>query len=171
MARNMGESRLGVALTKCYFCGEGNEIIMNSILSEQHAANVDKLDRKVISMRPCSKCEGYMKLGILFITVDESKCEPEWNVPPSKRSVAHRRYGEDERWMPSPWRTGGFFVVKEEAVRRFITDDMLDYVLKNRWMFMDDKAARELGFFDQPEKTQLDQNNAEGEVPPGDGQG
>lgn len=126
------DPRFGVALTKCYFCGKDSDIIINSLLAERVAKKVKEMHGKVVSMDPCRECEGFMKQGIIFLTFDPAKSARDWN--------------KDE--MPNPWRTGGFFVVRQEAVERMLgPGSMLDFALKYRYMWIEHEAAERLGFF------------------------
>lgn len=124
-----------VALSKCFFCGEDNEVILSTRMKD-----ISELDRKVSSMRPCPKCESYMKAGIIFITIDDSKSEKGWTNKP----------------IPNPYRTGGFFVIREEALTKMINDPrLIAYAQKMRWMFIEDSAARQIGMFDVGEKNEI----------------
>jgi len=60
-----------VALTKCFFCGKGNEILINTRPTIKYS--VKNYDGKVISTRPCSECEEKMKKFVWFIEYDEDK--------------------------------------------------------------------------------------------------
>lgn len=158
-----------VALTNCFFCGEGSTILLAT--TYRHGEPVHDMKPyhgKVVNMVPCSKCEAWMKQGIIFITIDESKCEKDWNLDPHKGACPRcdGRKSEPASWgtcrqcggtgrsnyMPNPYRTGGFAVVKQDAVKRFLEGEILTWCLKHRWMFIDQKAADQLGIFNQPEK-------------------
>jgi len=73
----------------------------------------------VINKEPCSKCVEYMKQGIILISVKNND---------------------------STYRTGGWWVVKEEAVRRFGMDTkILESALKERYLFVADEVCSLLG--------------------------
>ena len=151
MAINITEPRLGVALTKCFFCNESNEIVLNSVLTERHAAAVDEMDGKVINMRPCNKCKALMKKGVILITIDEEKSDYGWNIPPKVEGM--ERNGQyvtvNEGWIPNPYRSGGWFVVTDEFIRRAINPaEMANRAIKHRWMFIAHKAAKMMGLFE-----------------------
>lgn len=124
-----------VALTNCYFCGEGSTILLATRYIRLQNGETEPLkdlkefNGKVVDMTPCSKCQQWMKEGIILITIDERKCEKDWN----------------KEAMPNPWRTGGFYVVKEEAIKRLLSGKMLEWCLKHRWMFIDNRAAIQAG--------------------------
>ena len=117
-----------VALTKCYFCGGDNEIILHKRLGD-----VSMYHQKVVNMNPCNKCVEYMKQGIILIEIDEKKSAQGWN----KES------------MPNPYRSGEFAVIKEEAFKRIVvgegSEKILKFALENRWMFMEGEAMRMVG--------------------------
>lgn len=129
-----------VALTRCYFCGDGNEIIMNTRFTPSAAAHVKTAHNKVLNMHPCPKCEGLMKQGIILITVDEAKSAKDW----AKEEI------------PNPYRTGGFFVLKEEAVERlFDNPTAVAFAKKHRWLFIAHEVAEHLGMFRVAEKAEV----------------
>lgn len=118
-----------VALAKCYFCGGPGEILLHKRLGD-----ASKYHDKVISMTPCSTCEGHMKAGIIMMTVDDSKSESGWHAAA----------------MPNPYRTGGFFVVREAFIQRtFQPESMVTSILKHRFTFIEHSAAEALGLFSQ----------------------
>ncbi len=72
----------------------------------------------VADMEPCQKCKDLMRQGIIFISVDPTKTVEEKN----------------------PYRSGGWCVLKEEFVKRFLSGEMLDQVLAARVCFISDEA-------------------------------
>ena len=106
-------------------------IVMNTRLIRPLARMVENMQGKVLDMTPCSECEGYMKAGIILMTFDPAKSEPDWNKAP----------------IPNPYRSGGFFVIKEEAFKRLLTGKAVEFALKNRWVFVEHEAAESLGLF------------------------
>lgn len=123
-----------VALTKCYFCNKDSDILLHRQLRD-----ISKAHGKVVNMDPCRTCEGYMKAGVILITIDDAKSEKGWN---------HRPSGQ-KKWIPNPYRTGGFFVVTDEAVRKTIHPEaMADWAIKKRFMFIEHEAAESLGLFE-----------------------
>ena len=93
----------------------------------------------------CDECRGYMKLGIIITAVG----------------------GDGASGKPQGRPIVGFFVVKEEAVRRMFAadgplrgnDEMLKGALEHRAMYMDEEAARMLGLFDHGEKDVTKERN------------
>lgn len=100
-----------VAMTSCFLCGEGKDILLHRRLRD-----ISEVHNKVVDTEPCSKCQEYMKQGVILIEVDESKTSDKKN----------------------PWRAGGWCVVKEEAVKRMgITPPELEAdILKRRVCFL-----------------------------------
>lgn len=94
-----------VALTKCYFCNKDHQVLLST---RPHTFNrkVAEAHGKVIDMSPCNECEAFMKRGIILITIDHAKSEQDWNK---------------ER-MSNPYRTGGWFVITEDAFKRIFMD-------------------------------------------------
>jgi hypothetical protein len=135
-----------VALAKCFFCGESGDLLIHKSMRDISAIN-----GKVIHMEPCSKCKEYMKQGIIFITIDSAKSDANWHVPPANHDLPRiNAFGREipgsaRGFIPNPYRTGGFFVVKEEAVRKFTNEPMLANVLKHRWTFIEHEVAVKIG--------------------------
>lgn len=71
----------------------------------------------VFDKTPCDECKGYMDQGIIIVTV---------------------RDGETSQ---NPYRTGGFYVLKQEACERMFRD--VD--LSGRFLFIEDSVARRIG--------------------------
>jgi hypothetical protein len=138
--------RVGVALTKCFYCGEGDRILINKLLTESMAKRVESAHGCVIDMEPCNKCKEFMDKGVILITIDDAKSGANWNTPPPDKPT---------NWMPNPYRTGGFFVVTDDAVKRIINNEStVEWALKHRWMFIDHEAAERIGLFAHAKGTQ-----------------
>jgi hypothetical protein len=114
---NNNEPKLEVALTKCFFCGGDNEIVMNKVLTKRHAEKVKEMHGKVINTHPCPKCQEYMKQGVILISV---------------------RDGETGQ---NPYRTGGFVVVKDRALQ----GEAWEQAKKSRMCFVPDTVWDKLG--------------------------
>jgi len=136
----MGSEIFSAALTKCFLCGEDNEIVINTRLTKEDAKEVKGLHGKVINKEPCPKCKKYMKQGIIIIAVDPEKTED----------------------LNNPYRTGGWWVVKDdfiEHVKKFTVKEAasaLEGALKRRVLFMDDGACRQFGLYDIKPTNKLD---------------
>ena len=110
---NKQNSNFEVALTKCYFCGEGADIIINRLLTKKAAQQVALLHNQVISRELCPKCKEYMKQGIIVITFDDSK------TPPNTSST------------DDLYRDGGFYVIKDEAIEHLISCPTFSQIAKD----------------------------------------
>lgn len=135
MSKVRDEDKLGVAVVKeaCRICGKSYDgpLILNTRLSVPMADKVKALHGKTVGFmkEPCDECKEFMKQGIIVVGIDESKTDDKSN----------------------PWRTGNFWVMKEEAIKRMLKDDVEDFradVLKKRVMFIDIKIAAQMGFPD-----------------------
>jgi hypothetical protein len=118
-----------VALTKCYFCGGDNELLLHKSFGNIR----DKAHGKVISKHPCPKCEGYLKEGHVILI---SAREPKPSNPPA---FAGGEIADDE-----PYRTGGFWVVKREAATRWFGEGSVPKGVA----FISNEMARKIGFPD-----------------------
>lgn len=131
----MNNKTLKVALVKeaCRICAKliDGPIILNTRLTEAEAKKVEDLHGKTIGFapEPCTECKEFMKQGIIIVTIDESKSDDKDN----------------------PYRTGGFFVVIDEAIKRLpMEPELLENILKKRVCFMEHAVALRLGLFDAP---------------------
>lgn len=113
------ENLLGVAMIRCYFCGEPKGIMMNTKLSPTYAKKVEEAHNKVIDMEPCDKCKEWMKKGIILIGVRDDDKE---------------------------YRTGHFAVVTENAIQKMLEGTkMLEPVLQHRFAFVDETTWHAFG--------------------------
>lgn len=131
-----------VSLTKCFYCGEDHEIVMTSKLTPKSKEAVEAMQGKVVDMSPCNECKERMEQGVILLTIDPYKSDKDWHKPPDDENL--RKY-----WMPNPYRTGGYFVVTDVAIQKWINDeDLKAEVLKRRWMFIEHEVANMLGLFE-----------------------
>jgi len=109
------------SVMKCFFCLEDKGVALLGRLKEDKEAPREG----VYDFEPCEKCAGYMKQGIILISVDEKKSASDFK---------------------NPYRTGGWVVVKEEAVRRFIkSEEILQDILSKRVAFLPDEVWDAIG--------------------------
>ncbi len=101
-------------IPRCSICGDPkNEIILAGQLSDDQEAT----QSAVCDVRPCDTCRGYMAEGVILISV---------------------RNGESG---DNPYRTGGWVVVTDDAIRRLIsTPELRDDILKKRVAFLPDEV-------------------------------
>lgn len=121
------KERQHVALTKCFYCGGSNELLLATRYYRdanghmQPAKDLAPLNGAVVSQRPYQECEGFMKQGLIVIST------------------------RDGETGDNPYRTGGFWVLKDEAIER-IFGKAAEPVLKRRCCFMENSMAKQLGF-------------------------
>lgn len=97
------------AIPLCYFCNKPkNEVILAGLMK----GDIEAPRNAVWDTVPCDECKGYMKMGIILISV------------------------KDGESGDNPYRTGGWCVVKEEAVRAIFGED--SKALKTRVAFIGD---------------------------------
>lgn len=126
------DSNFEVGMLHCYFCQEPDTIIMNSRLTQAAAKAVREAHGKILDMTPCAKCKELMGQGVILITIDPAKSEEDW---------------EKEK-IPNPYRTGGWFVVRDDYLKRVINPGVaLDFALRHRFMFVEHGVAEALGLF------------------------
>ena len=121
---NYGNNRnkLGLAITKCFYCGnDKNQIIMNTHLTEKAAEEVEKMHGKVVDMEPCDECKKYMGLGIICISCKND--DPEY-------------------------RTGGWAVISEDGFKKLgnaMDKELYEQILKQRFCMIQDEVWDRLG--------------------------
>ena len=140
-----------MALTKCYYCGESNQLLLAGVKNSKNLKLVRgkgeverNVHNRVFDMTPCSKCADWMKQGIVLIGISDEKSEPGWHQKPP---------GASDRWMPNPYRSGHFAVVKEEAFTKVFNpeSEAAKFGIKNRWMFIEVKAGAMIGLWEEKE--------------------
>lgn len=109
------EDKSHVGMSQCFICGEVKEILLDRRLK-------NTLPRMACyDKEPCDKCKDWTKQGIIFI------------------SVANGESGDN------PYRTGGWCVIKEKAVSKMISGELLKDVLKKRICFIEDEVWDKIG--------------------------
>ena len=103
----------------CFFCGKSKDILSGSLPKDAEA-----LHEAVYDHEPCDLCAGYMKIGIILIEIRDLEMEEE---------------------QDNPYRMGGFVVLKEEVVRRFLKEPLLSRVIEKRFCFISTSAWKALG--------------------------
>ena len=112
-----------VGMNTCYFCNKPSEVLLDRRLRKILPRNVG-----VMNMRPCTKCEDLMKQGILLMSIKNDTTDFEMQGP-----------------IPNPYRTGGWVIIKQEAIERMLDGDFLKFALKHRFMFINDEAWDAMG--------------------------
>ena len=101
------------SITQCYYCGEDSGI---ALLGRMKGDKKAPMKIGVVDMRPCNKCEDYMKQGVILISV---------------------RNGEEGN---DPYRTGGWVVVLDSLIIKMTTEEKASQILEDRWTFIPDEA-------------------------------
>ena len=123
------ENTFEVALTKCYLCGEGSDILMNTRLTEKNAKDIKRMDGKVVSTVPCTKCKDLMKERVLLIEVDNESSDEGWHL----------------QEPPNPYRTGHTVWVTTSLLESIINDrDLFLSILDVRCSFMEKPMVQNL---------------------------
>jgi hypothetical protein len=116
----MEEEKSYVGMSDCFICGKPKEILLNKYLKDTLPRNA------VYDKEPCNECKEWMKKGVIVIGV---------------------RDGEPQ--SDNPYRTGQFFVVKDDAIKRMPMDEKLKAdILKKRIVFIEESVLRKFGFLD-----------------------
>lgn len=111
------------AIPVCFYCGkEKNEVLLLGRLK----GDVEAPRHAVWNKEPCGTCKGYMKQGIILISINEvlSRDDPE-----------------------NPYRTGGWVVVTEEAIERWLLKppELVDAICRRRAAFIPDEVWDRIG--------------------------
>lgn len=112
------KQKLGIALTKCYFCGKDDKIVINTRLTEYFAKKVEEMNGKIIDKEPCNECKKLMKMGVMLISVRDY--DPEY-------------------------RTGSMAIIKDEAIKRIFPKEEAKTLLKMRCGFIGDSLWDAIG--------------------------
>ena len=125
-----------VGMSNCYFCGKAGA----TILLDRRLRPTLEREVGVIDMTPCSECSDYMKQGIIVMSIADDTTADEM------KSKEIEKYGRVVGHSPpNPYRTGGWAVVKQEAVERFADGEYLDFAIQKRFMFITSSAWNMLG--------------------------
>jgi hypothetical protein len=145
--------RYGVnpSVTHCFFCQEAAGVALFGMYDgDKEAPRSCMLD-----MTPCSKCQGFMQQGIIIIEV---KDDAEMAKVAEAQEKHKRAVEEFERtkspfsqrrmlpFIPNPYRSGGWWVVRDDMIRRLVTEPTLrDHILRVRWTFLTQETAQLIG--------------------------
>ena len=107
----------------CFFCQKPKEVLLFGRLKGDAQAPHEV----TANMEPCDECAGLMKQGVILISVDPALTEDRNN----------------------PWRSGGWCVVRNEALERWKAAGMdatlVDSMLEKRMGFIEDEAWDRIG--------------------------
>ena len=88
----MAKKKEHVALVKCFLCNGDKELLLSTRFNSngEPLQDLSKYHGQVIDQEPCDTCKGYMKEGVILISIKD---------------------GESEE---NPFRTGGWVVLKKD---------------------------------------------------------
>lgn len=128
------KNNLGVALVKelCPICCKeiDGPIIMNRVLTEKYANNVENMHGKVIGFADhcCEECAKYKDEAVFFIGIDGSKCS------------SHH--------LKDLYRTGQIVAIKKESnIMDYFDDFLITLEDGAKVVFLDEKVGKKLEIF------------------------
>jgi len=102
----------------CFYCGkQRNEVALLGRLK----GDVEAPMHACIDMHPCDECLEFMKQGVILISV-RNDSDPQ-----------------------NPYRTGGFVVISDEAIKRIFNEGSSEQILQSRFAFVDDETWDKVG--------------------------
>jgi len=134
------------AVPLCYYCLEPkNEVVLAGRLP----GDAEAPQHHVWDMSPCNKCQDHMDAGIIIISIRDGESDRMADEQLQHRAMqAHA--SNPAPFVPNPYRTGGFWVLKAEAFERIMKQicnvpETVDQMLKQRWCFLDDQVCEMIG--------------------------
>ncbi len=127
---------MGVALTKevCLLCYKevDGPIVMNTVLTEKNAKQVEELQGKSIGYanEPCSECKHRMTQGFILLGIDEEKTDFN-NLPGGF------------------FRTGQYVVLRKESNFVQHLKETRPEIYKSGFTFIDQRALVKMGIIDE----------------------
>lgn len=116
----MEEEKSYVGMSDCYICGKPKELLLDKRLRNVLPKNA------VYDKEPCAECKTHMQIGVILIGV---------------------RDGEQQ--SDNPYRSGHFFVVKDDAIKRMPMDEKLKAdILKKRIVFIEESVLKRFGILE-----------------------
>lgn len=119
----------------CFLCGEAMGVVLFGKLSEEQKyllkeagasdpRDPDRAPFRICFGNHCDQCADHMKSGVILISADE------------ERSTDPR----------NPYRTGGWCVVRDEAIQRIVGDpELREWILERRMAFVPDDVWDAIG--------------------------
>lgn len=110
------------SVEQCFSCMKDVGVVLFGQIRGSGDAEAPR--RVCLDTEPCNECKGYMKRGVILVSVDESKTEDEKN----------------------PYRSGGWIVIKVEAIKRLpFPEEIIKDILDKRIAFIADPVWDALG--------------------------
>ena len=129
------------AIPICFWCNEEKNMLY---LPGQMKGDIEAPRNSVWDMEPCDNCRDLMDQGIILISVKDGEMEKEEEARQrakaeyESRHVASRK--KSFQYIPNPYRTGGWVVMKEDAFTRIFQGDVVNQILSMRWSFVPDEV-------------------------------
>lgn len=141
------------SVTQCFYCGEDCGIaLFGSGFRENGVEAEAPRNIGVLDMTPCSKCEDYMKQGIIVISMRDGEAARieeqrlDWKARFDALSKYDRKH-DARPFIPEVYRTGLWTVIKADS--RVFTDmnsaELRGSILRQRWTFMENGVVDKLG--------------------------
>ena len=136
------------SVCKCWYCGgdQGALILAGKIEGDREMPMSGVWD-----MNPCDECEGHMQQGVIMIGVKDDATMEE--VGRRQKAWEHEHGGKPDHrkpypgyYIPDPFRSGGWWLVRDEFITRTFDEKTAEHVLKCRWTFITQETADMLGF-------------------------
>ena len=128
--KNFIEGGSYVGMANCFLCNKPKHLLLDRRLKNSLPQNA------VYDKEPCEDCLKWMEKGVIFIGVDEEKTTDAQN----------------------PYRSGEWFVLKDDAVKRMpFNDEMREQVLKERVCFISSEVILKLGLKEHIEKAKKEE--------------
>jgi hypothetical protein len=154
MTHIIGGEKSHVGMANCYFCGEPSIILLDTRIVKGELNKSLPRNCGVVNMEPCSKCQKLMEAGVILITVKPDSFEEVERERQEFLADPNNYEGEPgnlkKPFIPNPYRTGGWFVVRDEMLERMredVPDAVIDRLLGMRWGFISHDDAEALGLF------------------------
>lgn len=157
------------SLELCFWCQKERGLVLFGRLK----GDVEAPRKVTINKEPCDECKGHMEKGIVLISTRDPapsrshkclSCQHGWRARVEKSEHTHNVSGEATPFCPkcnsrsissspveeddpqNPYRTGGWVVVTEDALRRWVsTPETLNHILQTRVAFMPDEVWDAIG--------------------------
>ena len=126
------------SLMQCFYC---NEATTGIALLGKLPGDAEAPRQGVFNLTPCDDCKAKMAQGVLIMSCKDSDFK-DANIV-------------EQGNLPNPYRTGGWVIVKDEAIQRIMPglidgDDQAkerytNLILRRRWVFLGDSLWDAIG--------------------------
>ena len=108
------------SMMQCFYCMKDHGLVLfGRLRGDQEAPRQVCLDKE-----PCDECKKHMETGVILISVDASRSDDPQN----------------------PYRTGGWVVITEDAIRRIVKPkELSEDICRRRMAFVPDDAWDKIG--------------------------